>query len=69
MAAMASGASKKQWLWKAKRYISLPSMHNYDVKCPYTTFHGGRKHATTNFLFLLILYLGAVPENSPRTEI
>ena len=41
----------------------------YDVKYPYTTFHGGLKRATTNFLFLLILYLGAVPENSPRFEI
>jgi len=30
-------------------YISLPSLHDYDVKMPNSTFYGGRKQATTNF--------------------
>ena len=29
-------------------YISLPSLHDYDVKMPNCKFHGGRKQATTN---------------------
>ena len=29
--------------------ISLPSLHDYDVKFPDATFYGGRKHTTTNF--------------------
>ena len=32
-------------------YISLPLLHNYDVKMPSFTFYGGRKQATTNFSF------------------
>ena len=32
-------------------YISLPSLHNYDVKMPNCKFYGGRKQATTNFFF------------------
>ena len=32
-------------------YISLPSLHDYDVKMPNCKFYGGRKQATTN-LFL-----------------
>ena len=32
-------------------YISLPSLHDYDVKIPNLTFYGGRKQATTNFSF------------------
>ena len=32
-------------------YISLPLLHDYDVKMPSFTFHGGRKQATTNFSF------------------
>ena len=30
-------------------YISLSSLHDYDVKMPYFTFYGGRKQATTKF--------------------
>ena len=30
-------------------YISLPPLHDYDVKMPNCTFYGGRKQATTNF--------------------
>ena len=29
-------------------YISLPSLHDYDVKMPNCKFYGGRKQATTN---------------------
>ena len=34
-------------------YISLPSLHDYDVKMPNCKFYGGRKQATTNFFFSL----------------
>ena len=32
-------------------YISLPFLHDYDVKMPSFTFYGGRKQATTKFSF------------------
>ena len=32
-------------------YISLPLLHDYDMKMPSFTFYGGRKQATTNFSF------------------
>ena len=32
-------------------YISLPSLHDLDVKFPDGTIYGGRKHTTTNFSF------------------
>ena len=32
-------------------YISLPSLHDYDVKFPNFTFCGGRESKTTSFLF------------------
>ena len=32
-------------------YISLPSLHDYDVKMPNFTFYGGRKQATTTVYF------------------
>ena len=34
-------------------YISLPSLHDYDVKMPNCKFCGGRKQATTNLFFSL----------------
>ena len=34
-------------------YISLPSLHDYDVKVPNCKFYGGRKQATTNLFFSL----------------
>ena len=34
-------------------YISLPSLHYYDVKMPNFTFRGGREHKTTTFFFFL----------------
>ena len=30
-------------------YISLPVMHNYDLKMPNFAFYGEREQATTNF--------------------
>ena len=32
-------------------YISLPLLHDYDVKMPSFTFYAGRKQATTKFSF------------------
>ena len=32
-------------------YISLPLLHDYDVKMPNFTIYGERKQATTNFPF------------------
>ena len=37
-------------------YISLPSMHEYDVKMPIFTFCGGREHNTTTFFFLFLYF-------------
>ena len=34
-------------------YISLPSLHDYDVKMPNCKFYGGCKQATTNLFFSL----------------
>ena len=34
-------------------YISLPSLHDYDVKMPNCKFYGGRKRTTTNLFFSL----------------
>ena len=34
-------------------YISLPSLHDYDVKMLNYKFYGGRKQATTNLFFSL----------------
>ena len=31
--------------------ISLPTLHEYDVKMPIFTFCGGRQHKTTTFFF------------------
>ena len=36
-------------------YISLPSLHDYDMKMPKWKFYGGRKQATTNLFFSLNL--------------
>ena len=32
-------------------YISLPSLHDYDMKMPNFTLYGEQKQATTNFSF------------------
>ena len=34
-------------------YISLPSLHDYDVQMPNFMFYGGRKQAMTKFSFFL----------------
>ena len=39
-------------------YISLPFLHDYDVKFPNWTFHGGRKQATTKFYFSHLTWIG-----------
>ena len=39
-------------------YISLPFLHDYDVKFPNWTFHGGRKQATTKFYFFFWTWIG-----------
>ena len=36
---------------RAFLYISLPLLHDYDVKMPSFTVYEGRKQATTNFSF------------------
>ena len=48
-------------------YISLPSLHDYDVKMPSYTFYGGREQATTNFF--LFLNLDMVHKNSNLKEL
>ena len=45
-------------------YISLPSLHDWDVKFPDGTFRGGRKHTVEDEFFFLFLNLGAVSKNS-----
>ena len=42
-------------------YISLPFLHDYDVKMPNFTFYGVRKQATTKFILLFALELGYGP--------
>ena len=54
-------------------YISLPSLHDHDVKMPYFTFYdGGRKQATTKFSFSFwtwICFLGIqLQESSPTFD-
>ena len=45
-------------------YISLPLLHDYDVKMPKFTFYGGHKQAPTKFSFGVFLNLSAVPKKS-----
>ena len=44
-------------------YISLPLLHNYDMKMPSFTFYGGCK-TSEDKLFFLSLNLSAVPKKS-----
>ena len=46
-------------------YISLPSLHGYDVKMPIFTFCGEREHNTTTF-FLFSRPLISLLEFNPR---
>ena len=50
-------------------YISLPFLHDYDVKLPNLTFSGGRKQATTKFYSLSILEYGSQKFNSGRVHL
>ena len=45
-------------------HISLPLLHDYDVKMPNFTFYGGRKQATTKLSSLSKLKLGPQEINS-----
>ena len=45
-------------------YISLPSLHDKDVKFPDRTFYGGRKQSNDDKFFFLFLNLDAVSKNS-----
>ena len=47
--------------------FSLPSLHDYDVKIPNFTFHGGRKQPTPKIVFLF-LNLNMVGTNSAQKE-
>ena len=72
MTATSTRAAKKQKvLWSKQQlltcsflflYISLPSLHDCDLKLPQATFYGGHKHKPTNFSFSLNLV--AVPKKS-----
>ena len=44
-------------------YISLPLLHDYDVKMPSFTFYGGRK-TSDDKLFFFFLNLSAIPKKS-----
>ena len=50
-------------------YISLPFLHDYDVKMPNFTFQGGRKQATTKFYSLPKLEYGSKKFNSGRVHL
>ena len=45
-------------------YVSLPSLHDHDVKFFYATFFGGRKPAHDDEFFSLLLNLSLVSKNS-----
>ena len=45
-------------------YISLPSLHDYDVKMPNCNFYGGRKQATTDLFSLSKFECGPQEINS-----
>ena len=50
-------------------YISLPLLHDYDVKMPNFTSQGGRKQATTKFYSLPKLEYGSKKFNSGRVHL
>ena len=45
-------------------YISLPSLHDYQVKMPDFTFSEGRKHAGNHKIFFLFMNLNMADRNS-----
>ena len=50
-------------------YISLPFLHDYDVRRPNFVFHGERKQATTKFISLSELEYGPLEFNFRRVRI
>ena len=50
-------------------YISLPLLHDYDVKMPNFTSQGGRKQATTKFYSLPKLEYGSKKFSSGRVHL
>ena len=42
-------------------YISLPFLHDYDVKMPNFSFYGERKQETKNWILFLFYNLDIVP--------
>ena len=55
-----SGFHARHAFW----YISLPLLHDYDVKIPNFTFYVGRKQATTKFSFSFVTRV-----QSPRNQL
>ena len=53
-------------------YISLPSLHDYDVKMPNFTFCGGREHKTTTLFFFswtsILSFRIQIQKNSPTFD-
>ena len=46
-------------------FISLPSLHDYDVKMPNSKFYGGRKQATTNLFFPSLNVSAVLKKSTP----
>ena len=46
-------------------YISLPSLHDYDVKMPNCKFYGGRKQSDDEFLFLSLNLSVVLKKSTP----
>ena len=53
-------------------YLTLSSLHDYDVKLPYFKFCWGRKHKTTTFLFFSWILIQSfrihLQKNSPTFD-
>ena len=52
-------------------YISLPSLHNYDVKLPSFSFNEGRERQDKDFLFLFLNFdtvVESTPEEFPNIK-
>ena len=50
---------------RAFLYISLPSLHDYDVKIPNFMFYGGRKQATTKCSFFFLNVSSVLKKSTP----
>ena len=47
-------------------HVSLPSLHDYDVKLPKFTFYGGRCTPHKDFIFLLVNLHAALWNSTPE---